>query len=127
MKITFKKASELRLLSEKYIARHPDTKLAYAMKKVFKDSINEHEDTLKEQIEDLRIDNCLTDEKTGAILRDEKGKLQLTKEGEKSFNRQANELVKKFGEGEIEVTPFIVKEIPELSQEEIEAFTGIFI
>jgi len=127
MKITFKKVNELLQLTGNYIARNPNTKLTYAMKKVYKDSLAKPLDTFKEAVEDLRIDNCLTDEKTGAILKDDKGQYQYTKEGTKAFKVAAKALQEKWDEKEIEVTPFIVKEIPELSQEEIEAFTGIFI
>ncbi len=69
-----------------WLEKHKDeSKFAYAVKKVQKQCKARWE-SYAEQVEDIDIEHCAVDEKTGVILKDERGGLQFTKDGIKKRN-----------------------------------------
>ena len=78
----------------------------------------------------IRIDHALSDEKTRAILMAPKGEgreFQYSKEGLKAVMQAEKELVEKWNKKEFEVEPYLAKEVPELTEEQVEAFTGFVL
>lgn len=67
------------------IAGAQETKIQKKLFKVYEKVKSTYEDYL-EKIEELRLDNALTDEKGGLIL-DEQGKYRFSKEGLKKLNK----------------------------------------
>lgn len=102
-------------------------KLAYAWKKFVDKNYTPFLEEVKEKLEDLRIEHCLTD-KAGAILKDENGGYKFSKEGLRAFNKESSEVLRNFENKEIEVIPFVVKDNPlELIEEELELLKGIVL
>lgn len=99
-----------------------NTKLSYAIKKVLSSIKTEVLTKHTEDLEDIRIDLCSTDER-GNVLHDEKGNLFFTKENLRELNRRTRELAEK----EYPFTPCFISDLPVLSEEEREAFEGIVI
>lgn len=71
----------------------------------------------------LRIEHCLTDEKTKEILRDDKGNFKYSKEGQLALERAWREELKK----EYEFLPYLATELPELSDIEKEILDGFVL
>ena len=133
MKTTYEKLSLFNEFASKYISENKDDKLTYAIKKVGKrvEKIFQKEgELIGEKVEDARIDNCSVDEK-GNILRDDKGQLIYTKEAMKKLNTDLRKIYRdaetEREAREYEIEPYIATVIPELTEEQREAFSGIVI
>ena len=99
-----------------------NTKFGYAWKRFFEKNIQPTMTELNEKIEDLRIDNALTDKTTGEILYtqpDSRGakEYKFNKDGLKKLTEQARALAKEFEDKEIDVQPYICKELPDIMLE----------
>ena len=100
-----------------------DSKFAYAVKKVHK-QCKARWDSYSEQVEDIDIEHCAVDEKTGVILKDERAGLQFTKEGIKKRNAARRALFL----SDAGVTPFLGKNPPaDLTDAERDAFAGFVL
>ncbi len=133
MEKTFKEIRTFNIYAAVVMARHMGTKLSYAIKKV-----SERFDVLSDyntELEDLRIDNCCTDDK-GVIEYDlTKGAngedirhYRYTKETLKAKKKQERELLKNWNERVFEVDSYFATEIPnDLIEEEISALEGFVL
>ncbi len=66
------------------------TSVKSVIKQIVKDELIEN---YNEKVKDLRIENALVDEKTRALLKDDKGNYLYSIEGQKNFNKQSKELL----------------------------------
>jgi hypothetical protein len=132
IKKTFTQLKEIdeiygRLLS---IEGFEQTKLAYAFKRFSKKNISEIFTDFNSVLQDLRIDNALTDKDTGAILYQANGEYKYSPEGLKNVLKKSREITKEWNDKEFEIESFICKEIPplvELTEEEMELLEGAII
>lgn len=120
--------SELMVLSqvlEQYTINYPESKLTATIKKFATKSLVPLIEEYSDELDTLKIKNCLVDPITKAILKDEKGERQFGIEGTIKLKEEIKKLLKQ----EVEVTPFILEEITDiiLSEKEKELFTGIVI
>lgn len=92
-----------------YSQRFPaPTKLSYALARVSKRALK-HTQEMDAEMEDVRTDNALTDEKPPhAILRDDRNQFKFTKEGLKAVMEKNKELLEK----EVELEPYFATELP---------------
>jgi len=79
------------------------TKFSSSVKNILK-QIEKLKVDYDEKLEDLRINNCLEDEKTKAILRDEQGNYKFSKESQKKLGVEHKELLKETCEIHIRIT-----------------------
>lgn len=106
------------------------TKLFVNMRNI-KKQVEELQIEYNEKVDDLRLDNCATDEKTGVILHtDVVGKdgqitqiKQFTPAGTKKFNKEVKELLEK----EVDIHVRITEGEFNLTDEQKEHFNGILI
>ena len=106
-----------------------ESKFGYAYNKFYKDNIQPTSELLAEEINLARIDNALEDEKTKAIIRDEKSPrgYAYSKEGEKAVIAAEKTISQKFEQKEIEIKPYISSYIPEMTEEQKELLKGLVI
>lgn len=104
--------------------RERDSKLAYALRKVFKKTsgiIEKHEEALQ----DLRVEHAATDD-GGVFLENERGAYRFTKEGTKAFNEAERKLRK--AEINIAGLAYYATEIPkDLEPDFVDLFVGFVI
>ena len=132
MKKTFEELKEIDILHGKLrqIEGFDNTKFGYCFKKFSDKNIVKAFKEFNEILEDVRIDNALTDKKTAAILYKPNGQFEFGKEGLKNVLKKSKELENKWNSKLIEVIPFICKEIPdtvELLDEEKDLIDGVII
>lgn len=134
MKKTFKQLREFNVAVRSLYERKPevvDSKLGYAIKRFTEKNIDKAIRDYSLEIENMRVENALTDEKTKALLKDfdPKGRGYLfDKAGMKEVMAQEFKIIDKWDEKEFEVEPHICKEVKfDLSQAENEAFKGLVI
>lgn len=106
-----------------------NTKFSYAWKKFINKNYIPVSKILQEELEDNRIEYCLTDEKTKEILYNEKGGYKYSKEGLKKLLEVNRKILADYEKKEIEIEPFIVKEedLPKLTEEEKEQLKGLIL
>lgn len=129
---TFKELLQVDMVVAQLYKQDPklkDTKFGYAYKKFFQKNIEPTQKSINEEMEDIRIDNALEDEKTKAVILDEKSSTGYahSKEQWKNINKQIRELSEKYENKEIEVEPYISSYVPEMTDEQAELLTGIII
>lgn len=116
-----------KLLKEEGFAK---TKLAYCFKRFSDKNLVKIFTEYNEELQDNRIDNALTDEKTKALLYMEDGKnFQYSREGLKAVLKQNKETTEKWNKKEIEIEPFICTDLGdiEFTAEEEELLKGVII
>ena|SRR3990167_46807 len=129
---TFEEIKKFNLFAQILFAVTPDTeksKFGYAIKKVLT-SLTKVFEEYNSELDMIRIDHALSDEKTKAILMAPKGEgrqFQYSKEGLKAVIQAESELVKRWNIKEFEVEPYLAKEVPELTEEQVEAFIGFVV
>ena len=99
----------------------PQPKIVPAIKNVLKQTdkiMAEYND----ELDNLRLDHCLVDEKTKAVLKDEKGNYRFSVDGTKKLKAD----IKKLLEEKVEIHQRIVQD-SEVDPEEYESFIGILI
>lgn len=122
MRITYKRYFGFVALARQWVARHPEeSKFKYALGRVLKAS-QPLQERYSQLLQDICIDNCATDE-AGVILSDERGGFRYTKEGMKARDKATQGL----DASEVEVEPYFATEVPELTEGELEYFTGIVV
>ncbi|TXH13672.1 MAG: hypothetical protein E6R03_10940 [Hyphomicrobiaceae bacterium] len=119
----YEKAEKEKAEKEKR-GRERDSKLAYAIRKVFKKTssiIEKHEEALQ----DLRVEHAATDD-DGIFLENERGTYRFTKEGTKAFNEAERKLRK--AEVNIAGLAHYASEIPkDLDPDFVDIFVGFVI
>jgi len=128
MKLTFE---TIQSLNEEINSLYSDvnftkTKLGYAVKRVYNSSLKKIFQEFNDELEDARIDNALTDEKTKEIMYDATGKYKYSKDGLKAMIARSKEIIAAWDVKEFDIAPYFVQELPELTQAQAEAFKGIF-
>lgn len=107
-----------------------NTKLGYAFKR-FIDKNKKFFLDYNEALQEARVDNALTDEKTKALLVDKENPrgFQYSKEDFKKLLKEEKAILEKFKDKDCEVEPFICKDIGDNSfnEEEKEVLTGLVI
>jgi hypothetical protein len=108
------KYKELRdlVMAIHQVSGNQETKIQKKLFKVYEKVKSTYEDYL-EKIEELRLDNALTDDKGGLIL-NEQGKYRFNKEGLKKLNKDINAL---------EDQEFAFEKIPVVNPQGLEEFT----
>lgn len=118
MKITFRKLLDFSSAVNTIFEQNPgigETKFGYSVKR-FNDKHTVPEfKKYNSEMELIRIDHALTDEKTKAILMDSKSGrgFAYDKEGLKAVIRAEQAFTEEYNAKEIEVEPCITKEIPD--------------
>jgi hypothetical protein len=83
------------------------TKLGYAIRRTKPQATKLYEGYLS-QVEDLRVDNCLTEGDGGAIKKDPQGNLAFSREGLKKFNAQHRDLL----DASVTIEPYFATTLP---------------
>lgn len=126
VKKTYLDLLQANVFMTNYCEVNPENKLTLAIKKFGKQLRVILED-YNDKIDTLQILNCIVDEKTKAILKDDKNQRQFTVEGSIKLKEESKKLLKE----EVEVTPVIFDGIDELilglSEPQKEAFSGLVI
>jgi len=118
---TYREIFELSHIIQGRIDIGKEDKLTTVLKTFVKKQYTPAIDNYNEMIADFNIDFCSTD-KDGNIIKDEKGGFVFTKENLKQRNAKVKELLEKTYEFD---TRFV--EMPDnLTEEEKEAFSGLF-
>jgi len=128
-KLTFEKLQEFDGIAAMYYStgNNAQTKLGYAMKKVFKSSGKVFEE-FKDAVDDVRVDNCLTDPDTKAILKDDKGGYMFSKDGHKKTRKDLKKLQEEWTKRDVEIETYFATEIPkDLTDEQKRVFCGVVI
>lgn len=136
IKKTFKELSEIDGIVGGLYQKNPtlrDTKFGYAYKRFSEKNIAPTVKLYSDVLNDIRIDNALTDETTHALLIDKESTrgFKYSKEGLKSVIKEERNLQEKFDVKEIDVEPFISTFVPadlsNLSNEQKELLTGLLL
>lgn len=110
-----------------YTKKNDDNKISEALKKFCEKQLKKHFEEYNDKLDDLRINNCLTDCKNGAIIRDERGNRMFSVAGEIKLKSD----IKKLNNETVEIHSRIVEDIDDLitqlNENEKEAFSGIII
>ena len=109
--MTYKELNNL-VFAIQNVSGDQETKIQKKLYKVYEKVKKTYEDYL-EQVEELRLDNALTDEKGGLVL-NEQGKYRFSKEGLKKLNKDISELNEK---------EFSFTKIPVVNPQGLEEFT----
>ena len=114
--------------------RHPNTKIAYVIKKVL-GKLSKILEDYNDELEDIHIECCSVDEK-GVIEYDvtknasghEIRHYRFTKDNLMEKRQKERELLKEWGGKDFEVEAFYTTEVPEdMTQEEKEALEGFVL
>lgn len=104
-----------------------ETKFGYAYTKFYRKNYEVLLNELKEEYQTIAIDNALEDDKTKAILKDDKGDYLYSKEGKKKLLADQKKIIEEFESKEITITPYISSYVPEMDEEERSILTGLII
>lgn len=120
---TYRQVNEFISAADAYLRANPEaSKLEYALKKMLKRCAAIMED-YNEKLEDLRIENCIEDEK-GVIARDERGNYQFSKSGLKTLLKAHRTLA----DQAVSLEDYIATALPEnLSGVDRENFAGFVV
>ena len=94
-------------VANNYLANQPkdvETKLTKSIVAILKQCVPFNDD-YNEELEILKLDNCLVDPTNKKILKDSNGNYEFTVEGRKKFNTAFKELSKKEVEIHSRITP----------------------
>jgi hypothetical protein len=125
MKTTYREIINFANAASRWLAiqekeKQPQTKLSYAVARMLK-RCQKPLDDYNGEIEDLRLDHALEDEKTKAVLRDEAQQYKFSKQGLKTVIEKQRELLEK----EIEIEPYIATALPASLNDDVKvAFEG---
>jgi len=130
MKKTFKELKEADQLIAELYAKNPNlknTKFGYAWKRFTDKNYTPLIAELNDKIVDSRVEHALTDSTTKELLYTGDSNYKYDKEGMKSLIDANRKTLKEYDLKEVEITPFIVKDLPELTEEETEVLKGLII
>lgn len=117
-------ANSARIYLEKNAER--ENKLCVSLRSVLKQT-NKLLDEYNEQLNECQLDNCAVDEKTKVILKDEKGHLKFTVDGQKKVNKFQRELLEKSIDLHQRIRPEHDELLAGLTGDEREDFSDIVI
>lgn len=132
LKKTFRDLVKMRNTYGLLVEEKPEilqTKLHYAFKKLYENSLEsifaKHDDAL----ETLRVEHALTDKETGALRLNAANKrgYDYDPAGQKAIIAAESKFSKEWSVLEFEIDPVICKEVPVLTEEQTEQFEGIII
>lgn len=135
MLVKFEKLQEVDGVYAKLLldvdAHFQDTKLGYAFKRFMAKNIKFFKD-FNEEMEEIRVDHALTDDKTKALLIDKENPrgYQYSKEEFKKLRKAEKTLSEKYKDVECEVEPYIFKgDLTEydLNEGDLESLEGFII
>lgn len=113
----------LNEVAGKWVENNPnESKLKYAIENKIAKRIAELIEKYQNEVEDIKIENCSVD-KSGNILRGDKGELSYTKAAETKKIKELRNLWKK----QVEIEPHIVEFNGVLTDFERETFEGVLI
>lgn len=135
MQKTFEELGKLDAIVGRMYQKNPElrnSKMGYAYKRFVAKNFQPTYDAFISELSDVRIDNALTNEATKEILTDPNPNsrgFKYSKEGLKAVIKAEDVITKKFNAKQIEIEPYIVKpeNLPELTDEQKEALTGLLI
>lgn len=136
IKKTFEELKKLDTLIGEIIDSIEDvkeTKFGYAIKRFIEKSMRPGMKDYYIELEDIRIDHALTDEKTSALITDKENPrgYKYSKSEFKELLKEERKLMGKWNPKEVKVEPFFCKKeyVPfdDLTEEQIEALTGLVI
>ncbi len=106
-----------------------ESKFGYAYTKFYKLNIEKVQKEFNEELQDIGINNALEDEKTKAIILDEKSATGYahSKEQLKQYLKEYREVKERFLAKEIDVKPYISPLVPEMTNEQKDILTGLII
>lgn len=102
-------------------------KFGYAYNKFYEKNTQVLLDELKEAITISNINNALEDEKTKALITDEKGKYKYSKEGKIALLKEQKAIVEEYYKKEIELTLYLSPVKPEMTEEQYEVLKGVIV
>lgn len=132
MKKTLKEIIDIVDVIEQLYKKDPElehTKFGYAVKRFMKDNYQEYFDNFRDQLEMIRIEHALTDEKTAAVITDKdnirgfkysKDQFKAVREAEKKFEKE-------WKDQEIDVKVYVSTFVPEMTEYQREVLEGILI
>lgn len=106
------------------------SKFGHAVRRFNEKNYIPHLKEYRDEVQNAWIDFALTDEKTKAVILDDKSQrgYAYSKEGLKQVMEAENNIVNKWNVKEFEVEPFICSDLPDdLTDEQKELFTGIIM
>lgn len=110
MQITYEKLYNDVLPALNAIDMQRKTRLAYAAAKLGK-RVEKAAQAFSEARDDLQVEHCLTDEKTGEILLTDKGQRKFSKEGQRALSAAMKaKLVE-----EVEIVPYFCSDVKALA------------
>lgn len=109
-------------VEKKQFSKKALTKLAANCKNIKKQCEKLFEEYVSAK-DDLQIDHCATDEKSGVMLMNENGSRQFKPEGEKKLKAA----LKALDETKVELSARITDGVFDLTDEEEEVFSGVLI
>jgi hypothetical protein len=126
MKKTHLQLMKANVLMDEYYKKNKENKLCASILK-FSKQLQSIFDIYNDELDTIQLKNCAVDPVTKVILKDEKGNRQFTIEGNIKLKEESKLLINK----EVEITPIIAEDIEdlikELSEDQIEIFSGIII
>lgn len=132
VKKTFKQLRDFDVMVSQMYKENPElekTKFGYAVKRFNEKNYIPHLKDYRTDIENAHIDNALTDSTTQAVLLDkESGRgFSYSKDGLKAVIKDEERIMSEWDKKEFEIETYQCKELPELTEEQRELFTGILI
>jgi len=128
LKKTFLEIKEADQVVANLFAKFPNLekgKFGYSWKRFLDKNYTPTLKEFSQKIEDVRLENCLTDPTTKEILYDSKNSYKFSKEGRKNLMIVERELIKEYDSKEIEIIPYLASDVPELTEEEKEVLKGL--
>lgn len=106
------------------------TKFGYAWDMFVKKNISPAQEILNEKLAVIRVDNALTSETTKEVFLDRENNrgFKYSKEGLKQCMAEENKCVKEWYAKEVEIKPYICKDVPKiLTEEQKETLKGLIL
>lgn len=127
---TFKELQEIDTTVGQLYEADPtlkDSKFGYAFNRFYKLNMEPSFKEFEEKLADARVDHALEDEKTKELLRDDKGNLKYSREGQKALMQAQRKLTKELQEKQIEITPFFSSFVPPLTDEQYDVLKDCLV
>lgn len=132
MKRKFQELRNIDIMIAILYEKHPylkDTKFAHTYRSFIESNFVPTFKNYNKELLDVNIDNAAVDPKTKTLLlSDDKKSYKYTKEGAKQLAKDQNAIIEKYDVQEIEIVPYICKDIPvEITLELREHLKGLMI